>query len=188
MLILIVLCVIHYTQAYNAFISPKDLGSISKSKLITGLVHDRKPSLLRKVFNFNDESFVDEIVKKLSDKSIEYDARTTDTGEIEQFECKLSEFLDIVGTESDHEENIYLLNEDIVNEDDFVSSKVILPEKIFGKNQFDEFPKSVRPKIALVIGGEGARSFLHRDPFEWIGWNHLLEGRKLCKFLSSSFV
>jgi hypothetical protein len=32
------------------------------------------------------------------------------------------------------------------------------------------------------VGGAGARSFLHADPYEWVGWNLLFEGCKVWTF------
>jgi hypothetical protein len=49
---------------------------------------------------------------------------------------------------------------------------------------FKFFPEAIKPKSALIIGGVGARSFLHADPYAWTGWNYLIEGRKLCKIFA----
>ncbi|CAM9733218.1 unnamed protein product [Discosporangium mesarthrocarpum] len=40
--------------------------------------------------------------------------------------------------------------------------------------------------MCVIVGGLGARSFLHSDPMEWMGWNILIEGRKLWTFLPPS--
>ena len=49
-------------------------------------------------------------------------------------------------------------------------------EQYFGRNLFEAFPAEVRPKDAcLIIGGRGARSTLHADPFDWMGTNYCLE-------------
>jgi hypothetical protein len=49
-------------------------------------------------------------------------------------------------------------------------------EEYFGRNLFEAFPAEVRPKDAcLIIGGRGARSTLHADPFDWMGTNYCLE-------------
>eukprot|EP00931_Biecheleriopsis_adriatica_P027007 TRINITY_DN16323_c0_g1_i2.p1 TRINITY_DN16323_c0_g1~~TRINITY_DN16323_c0_g1_i2.p1 ORF type:complete len:239 (-),score=45.46 TRINITY_DN16323_c0_g1_i2:24-740(-) len=48
---------------------------------------------------------------------------------------------------------------------------------------FHHFPDSLRPSpLCLIMGGSGARSDLHADPFAWTGWNVLLEGRKVWRF------
>lgn len=58
------------------------------------------------------------------------------------------------------------------------------PQDLLGKDEFQLFPRSVRPQnLCAIVGGVGARSFLHSDPMEWMGWNVLLEGRKLWTFL-----
>ena len=55
-------------------------------------------------------------------------------------------------------------------------------QNYFGENYFKYFPSTIQPKTALIIGGVGSRSFLHADPYEWMGWNYLLEGKKLWLF------
>lgn len=57
-------------------------------------------------------------------------------------------------------------------------------QDLLGMDEFELFPASVRPQnLCAIIGGVGARSFLHSDPMEWMGWNVLLEGRKSWTFL-----
>ena len=51
------------------------------------------------------------------------------------------------------------------------------------ENLFEHFPEALRPKKALVVGGLGARLFLHSDPYAWIGTYFLYEGRKVWTFL-----
>lgn len=58
------------------------------------------------------------------------------------------------------------------------------PQDLLGTDEFELFPRSIRPQnLCAIVGGVGARSFLHSDPMEWMGWNVLLEGRKLWTFL-----
>jgi len=87
-----------------------------------------------------------------------------------------------------------------------------LPSWLFEEDLFDLFPKPVRSgqqetfadcflfdlgetyilfpfanrpkKSCLIIGGEGSRSFLHADPYEWRGTYILVEGRKLWTFIN----
>ena len=57
-------------------------------------------------------------------------------------------------------------------------------QDLLGTDEFELFPPSTMPQnLCAIIGGVGARSFLHSDPMEWMGWNVLLEGRKLWTFL-----
>ncbi len=57
-------------------------------------------------------------------------------------------------------------------------------QDLLGTDEFELFPPSTRPQdLCAIIGGVGARSFLHSDPMEWMGWNVLLEGRKVWTFL-----
>lgn len=58
------------------------------------------------------------------------------------------------------------------------------PQDLLGTDEFELFPHPVRPQnLCAIVGGVGARSFLHSDPMEWMGWNVLLEGRKVWTFL-----
>jgi len=52
-----------------------------------------------------------------------------------------------------------------------------------GGNLFKLFPEALQPPSrALVLGGQGAKSSVHVDPYNWTGWNALLRGRKLWRF------
>lgn len=72
------------------------------------------------------------------------------------------------------------MSETILSAAEDSMQKVKLPKHLFGENYFESsFPEKIRPKTALIIGGLGSRSLLHADPYEWTGWNYLLEGKKL---------
>jgi hypothetical protein len=93
---------------------------------------------------------------------------------------------DFVGAmmESRHATSFYFMDEQIltrVAEDRM--PELDLPRRMFGRNLFDLFPSLVRPKAALIMGGKGSRSFLHADPYEWVGTNYLFEGKKLWTFV-----
>lgn len=141
------------------------------------------PAILRNALHIDHDGWTDSLLKINGKELIEYDLRFSSTGAIESYECSLDEFIGGVFEGSCHEESMYLMNEDILNDrqrNGRLLDKLSLPETIFGKDLFEFFPDLIRPKLALIIGGVGARSFLHGDPYEWMGWNYLFEGQKLC--------
>ena len=42
------------------------------------------------------------------------------------------------------------------------------------------------PRVCPVVGGAGAESALHADPFDWTGWSLMLVGRKEWRFFGNS--
>ena len=146
-------------------------------------IDGKLPSIVRNALHFDHEQWTDRLMSINGKSLIEYDVRYSDTGLIESYECSLSEFIGGVFDGSDHQESMYLMNEDVLNDrqtSGWLLDQLVLPEAIFGQDLFAHFPEQIRPKLALIIGGVGARSFLHGDPYEWMGWNYLLEGEKLC--------
>lgn len=135
------------------------------------------------------EQWSSEMLSVLAQEEIEYDLRQNSNSTIEGFATTLDEFLGALGEQSDHEESMYLMNEDLLNEvpeaQDLVQ-RLALPKELFGQDLFEYFPLLIRPLTALIIGGAGARSFLHADPYEWTGWNYLFEGKKIWNFLPPS--
>ena len=129
----------------------------------------RYPLVLRNAFEVDSESWTEQLIAKLGDESVEFDVRTSSTGDVESFSSSLSDFLSAVGA-SNHEQSIYLMNEHVLEKASDLMREVVPDSDYFGKNKFEYFPEKVRPKTALIIGGVGARSFLHADPFEWTGW------------------
>lgn len=126
------------------------------------------------------------LFNRLGSKLIQYDGHTIisnrnnfplESRQLNIYEASLNEFADSLH-DSDHYDNVYMMDEDILNSNNLELS---LNMSLFGKNLFDYFPLALRPKSALIMGGNGARSFLHCDPFDWTGWNYLVKGRKLCK-------
>jgi hypothetical protein len=107
--------------------------------------------------------------------------------EIETYQSTFREFLSQVMQYSSHDDNLYFMTETLLQ--NHAKTLVVQPEltqlptRLFGPDWFSFFPQTIRPKSALVVGGKGARSFLHSDPFDWLGWNYLFEGEKLCKCL-----
>jgi hypothetical protein len=142
------------------------------------------PVILTNVFDVINEKWTNELLSSLGEKDIEYDVRHSSSGDIDSYEATLNEFVSSLSDNSDHEENMYLMNEDLLRNEtklkDFMRDSVSL----FGEDLFQYFPKDIRPYQALIIGGVGARSFLHSDPYEWMGTNYLLEGKKLWTFFT----
>ena len=147
----------------------------------------KHPVLLRNVFSHIDnDDWTERLITMAcsSPYEIEYDVRESSSGRIESYACQFDEFIASLGGNSDHEDSMYLMNEDILNASPFeetLLAPLALPVSYFGRDLFQYFPQSIRPKLALIIGGKGSRSFLHGDPYEWTGWNYLFEGEKLCK-------
>jgi hypothetical protein len=140
--------------------------------------------VIRNAFKIDNEEWTSNLMALNSDAAVEYDVRFAETGDIESYECTLEEFVGGLFEGSAHEESMYLMNEDLLNESEengVLLNDLKLPRHIFGEDLFTHFPDKIRPKLALIIGGVGARSFLHGDPYEWMGWNYLFEGEKLCE-------
>jgi len=166
-------------------------------------IYDSKwPVVIRNVFSANDEQWTEQLIEKLGPEDVEFDVRTSSSGEVETFSSSMQDFLSVCGR-STHEKSFYLMNEHVLDSVQDMMREFDLPIDYFGENYFNSFPLKIRPRTALIIGGGGARSFLHADPFEWTGigtssfhnlinhllqpqfdsgWNHLLEGRKLWIF------
>jgi len=138
------------------------------------------PVILTNVFDFNNELWTEELINLLGDYEINFDIRKSYDAEVESFQGTLRDYVAALLDESNHDESWYMMDESILESESSLS-KITLPKRLFGFDWFQYFPSKIRPKTALIIGGEGARSFLHADPYEWTGWNYLLEGRKLCE-------
>jgi hypothetical protein len=139
------------------------------------------PVILTNVFDVKNDGWTKELLSSLGEEEIEYDVRHSSDGFIESYQATLNEFVSSLSENSDHEENMYLMNEDLLRNETKLLQFLKDSVPLFGKDLFDHFPEAIRPYQALIIGGVGARSFLHCDPYEWVGTNYLLEGRKLCK-------
>lgn len=145
------------------------------------LYDGKYPIILTNVFDIKNELWTNELLSSLGEGNIEYDVRHSSDGFIESYQATLNEFISSLSDNSDHDENMYLMNEDLLRNEtkllDFLKGSAFL----FGDDLFEHFPKDIRPYQALIVGGVGARSFLHCDPYEWMGINYLFEGRKLCE-------
>ena len=140
------------------------------------------PVVLTNVFDLDNEIWTEQLLERLGDKDVHFDIRRNADGEVGTFEATLRDFIGSVIDDSNHDESWYLMDEDLLQVDDHLAKQLQLPRRLFDKDLFKYFPDEIRPKSAIIIGGEGARSFLHVDPYEWTGWNYLFEGRKICKY------
>jgi hypothetical protein len=154
--------------------------SSAESKSIRDL---KIPTILRNAFLWDRDEWTQSLVENFKNDLVDYDVRDNDSGELLTFEAVFSEFLATVSDNSDHFNSIYLMNEEILQRLPKSREQFTLNSTIFDKDLFQHFPPLIRPRTALIIGGQGSRSFLHADPYEWTGWNYLVEGRKLCSFL-----
>jgi len=159
--------------------------TLPQSKSILDL---KLPKLLRNAFLWDRDEWSKSLVENFKDDLIEYDARDNESGDLITYEAIFSEFLNSLPDNSDHFDSIYLMNEDILQRSPKYRELFTLNTTIFGDDLFQHFPTLIRPRTALIIGGQGSRSFLHADPYEWTGWNYLVEGRKLCSKKLLSYI
>ena len=158
-----------------------DARTLTKSDFVS-LYDGKYPVILTNVFDVDNAMWTDELLTTLGEGEIEYNARHSSDGNIELYKATLNEFVSSLSENSDHDESMYLMNEDLLQNESKLLDFLKGSKSLFGDDLFEHFPESIRPYQALIIGGVGARSFLHCDPYEWMGINYLFEGRKLCKF------
>lgn len=139
-----------------------------------------------------DEAFSDCFFDTFADARCSYQRKGNARGARPRlYEGPLAEVVGGMMGQSHHGDAWYMLSEDLLDTAGggaaaaALRTPLTLPPALFGAlDYFDLFPPSVRPKKSCVIlGGPGARSFLHADPYEWLGVNYLFEGRKLWTFL-----
>ena len=174
-------CDINYRNGFlSSFGIRIDARTLSK-KEFQGCFECSWPVVLTNVFDVDNEWWTEQLLSRLGDRDVNFDIRQSEDGNVETFEAPLSDFIGSLLDESSHESSWYLMDEDLLLDEELLCSKLALPTRLFSPDLFQHFPEEIRPRTALIVGGEGARSFLHADPYEWTGWNYLLEGRKLCK-------
>ncbi|CAM9787815.1 unnamed protein product [Ectocarpus sp. 6 AP-2014] len=164
-----------------------DVTGLSRAQ-VADLVDFSRPCILTGVLSSPDcESWCDGLLQDLGEATCSFQIRDNESGRSEVFEASLMDFVKRLQDESTHNESWYLLDEHLL---DFPQARPELgallekPQDLLGTDEFQLFPPSVRPQnLCIIVGGVGARSFLHSDPMEWMGWNVLLEGRKLWTFL-----
>ena len=139
------------------------------------------PVILRNVYDFDNDCYIEEMMNRMAKEVIEFDVRKD--REVDTYEARMDDFVGAM-MESKHTASFYFMDEQILSRvgQDRIH-ELDFPTRLFGRDLFDFFPSLVRPKSALILGGMGSRSFLHADPYEWIGSNYLFEGRKLWTFI-----
>lgn len=143
-----------------------------------------------------DEAFTDQLFDTFQEETVDFQIKTKGKNQPAFYEAPLAEVVEGMMEESTHDNAWYFLSENLLSEDGdsaaaalasvpaALREPLILPPSLFGPDIFSLFPPRVRPKNhCLIMGGTGARSFLHADPYEWTGVNYLFEGRKLWTFI-----
>ncbi|CAM9791432.1 unnamed protein product, partial [Laminaria digitata] len=136
------------------------------------------------------EEWCDSFMDDLGEEEVDFQVRDNRDGLSEVFRSSLTDFIYGLQDESTHDKSWYLLEEHLLELPQArpqLGALLATAQELLGPDEFQLFPSSVRPQnLCAIVGGVGARSFLHSDPMEWMGWNVLLEGRKLWTFLPPS--
>jgi len=157
-------------------ISPPDFHRLFDTDVAT-------PTIVTNVFSKEVcEKWCEDFVEQLGEETIDFQIRTSETGLSEHLEGTLNDFIEGC-FESSHDRSWFLFDEELLTKAPSLSKQLSLPTDYFGSDLFRHFPSPVRPMgSCVVMGGEGSRSTLHADPYEWFGWNLCLEGSKLWTF------
>lgn len=132
------------------------------------------------------ESWADRLVESAAGQSVEYQVRRGASTELRT--ASLAALCELTFASS-HSAWCLLFDESLVGAHaPHLAAELALRADLFEGDWFESaFPRELRPSSScVIIGGEGARSTLHADPFEWVGTNICLEGRKLWRFLPPS--
>lgn len=129
--------------------------------------------------------WADELLDAAGAAEVEFQVRSADAG-VQLHRARLGEVCDLA-LESSHERSLVLFDEQLVPAAAprlHASGALALRAELFEPDWFAHFPPRLRPQgCCVVLTGEGGRSTLHADPFEWVGTNAALEGAKLWRFL-----
>ncbi|CAM9392810.1 unnamed protein product [Scytosiphon promiscuus] len=164
-----------------------DVAGLTTSQ-VAELVDFSRPCILTGLLSSPEcEAWCDAMLEDLGEETCAFQIRCNESGRSEVFESTLMDFVQGLQDESSHDESWYLLEEHLLelpNARPGLGDLLAKAQGLLGDDEFELFPAPVRPQnLCAIVGGVGARSFLHSDPMEWMGWNVLLEGRKLWTFL-----
>ncbi|KAJ1622157.1 hypothetical protein T492DRAFT_1064781 [Pavlovales sp. CCMP2436] len=172
---LLLLC----TRAALCAVPRLDARALDRAAL---LAHLRTgPVVLTHALADSAESWADNLLSAAGEARVEYQMRKGKRSEVR--EARLGEFCELT-YESSHSESVLLFAESLLQDYAPQLEPPALRSDLFEPDWFKLFPPELRPSPScVIIGGEGARSTLHADPFEWVGTNVCVEGRKLWRFL-----
>lgn len=124
------------------------------------------------------------LIANHGDTGVEYEIHELASGMVDTYAATLHEALSEM-CDSSHAESKFMMAEGLVPWDLELSCRAAVETVLCKEDEGDLFelmPQGVKPSCCLLAGGDGARSNLHADPFEWVGWNVLLQGEKLWTF------
>lgn len=153
------------------------------------------PVVIKDLFNFNHDTWLNQIFHILNNRTIEYDVRQYNLHDkeaiVSSYEASFNEYIDSLYENSDHNDSMYFMDEKILQTipDEYIKAITISPTTTTSntntssllsssttstnyiyenhRDLFELFPNDIQPHAALIIGGKGSRSFLHKDPYEW---------------------
>lgn len=149
----------------------------------------RGPVLLTKAIEgLETKAWCRDLMRAMHREPLAYQQQRAGPWDLLMHESTLRGFMREVLPRSSHEDPRFLFDEDFLARKPAqaarLSERLSLPKRLFGENWFEHFPEHLRPAPCCIVGaGIGARSTLHRDPFEWTGTSMCLWGSKIWTFL-----
>ncbi|CAK0850926.1 unnamed protein product [Prorocentrum cordatum] len=147
--------------------------------------------LTNAIEGLDTKAWCKDLMRAMHREPLAYQQQRAGPWDLLMHETTLRGFMREVLPRSSHEDPRFLFDEDFLARKPAqaacLSDRLSLPRRLFGENWFDHFPDHLRPAPCCIVGaGIGARSTLHRDPFEWTGTSVCLWGSKIWTFLPPS--